>query len=271
MGTKTMMDIDDEQSFAKKPKPIGWFVAGAVTIGSLTLALSHYLPLKSAHQTLVSQHDQLAQKSAELDHALKTDRTALAATDARKKTLERFIAAGAQAETELSTALEVASATAQNQLAPFIKAKLVQHSVEGGGLTLTFADKLMFRGPTSALAPQAGATLCKAVTPLVTEKDWVVRPLTASAPGDKKYWETASERAAALAQVLEAKCKIARDRIHTEVRGSTAADGEPSVGTQLILGPATRPEFLASQAPSETGTDAQTPPAAGDIDTKAQE
>jgi len=177
---------DDEKAFTKKPKPIGWFVAGAVSIASVTLALSHYLPLKSAHQTLATQHGQLGKKSAELDHALKTDRATLTATDTRKRSLERFIAAGAQSETELNTSFELAAATIQNQLAPFIKAKLVQLELRPEALVISVADKLLFRGPTSALSPQAGGTVCKAVSHLASEKDWHVAAVTRSSAEDTK-------------------------------------------------------------------------------------
>ncbi len=149
-------DLDaDENALAKKPRPIGWFVAGAITIATAAFVLSYYLPLSTAHATLASEYEKLAEKSRELDHSLRGNQKALESTEAGRAELQKFVDGGAAAEKELTVRLNTTQATAENQLEAFIKAKLVELSLKGPALEFSFKDAALFRPGATALSPRA--------------------------------------------------------------------------------------------------------------------
>lgn len=252
-----MKDFDlldqDEQALMKKPRPIGWFAAGAVSILALGFAFGFYMPLSSAHEKLLGEHEKLAQKSQELDHALKGKTASLSATEGKRQELERFVTTGRDAEKTLKSQAEIAHATAANSLAAFTKAKLVESKVTDTGLEISYAEKVLFRPRTSSLLPQAKRPFCAAADALKQNSDWVVRVRTTADPGDDKYWETAGERAGTLAAALKDSCGISEDKISVAVVRPAAGDDASRIIAEY--GPLSLPRLKGSEAPlGESGS-----------------
>jgi hypothetical protein len=247
----SMLD-EDEQALLKKPRPIGWFIAGVVTIAAGAFVAGYYMPLSQAHSKLLKKHQGLAQKADELDHSLKKDRSSLAATDTRRAALQKFIDGGAKVEKEASARVEMMAATAQTQLTAFTKAKLLEIEVEPSSLRLSFQDKALFRPRSSVPSGSAKSTLCKAVGGLAAEKDWGLTVVTRAPAGDKKYWETVGKRGAALAKILEERCDVPSHQIRVRTERPVAEGEEDNAGvTEIFLGPQNEARFSASAAPPE--------------------
>jgi hypothetical protein len=78
--------------------------------------------------------------------------------------------------------------------------------------------------------------------------NWTIRLSVPADDGDKKYWETAGERAGAIASLLESSCNISPDKISS----AAIRPGKESSDSDKILvsvGPAVLPRMKASEAP----------------------
>jgi hypothetical protein len=257
-----MNDFDvldaDEQALMKKPRPVGWFAAGAVAVGTLGFVFGFYMPLSGAHDTLLANHEKLAKKSHELDHALKTKTQALQATEERRSNLERFVSTAGDQEKSLKTKFEIAHATAQNELKAFAKAKLLETSVGDAGVELQYSEKLIFRPGASALGPQAKRAVCVVSQMVQQAEDWTVTLRVPAGQGDTKYWETAGDRVAALAGLLESGCSVASPKIvAAAVRPGEGAKDAQTI--TLVVGPKVLPRVKGSDAPLGTGEKAAEP------------
>lgn len=232
----------DEHALARKPRPFGWFLAGIGALTTLGITFGYYMPLSSAHETLITEHESLAKKTAELDHALKENQKSLKDTDSRRGSLRRFVDEGAQEKETRRAALALAQATAENELEKFLSAKLVDVQIDSRGLVFSFSDALLFRGATSSTSPRAADPLCKTVSGLSGQKDWVVRSIARAPQSDRKYWATAGERAANLSLLLETRCKIAQERIIASSEGLGQAS-QSEGKTTIVIGPAAPPQL----------------------------
>ncbi len=248
-------DLDaDENALAKKPRPIGWFVAGAITIASAAFVLSYYLPLSTAHATLASEYEKLAEKSRELDHSLRGNQKALESTEAGRAELQKFVDGGSAAEKELSVRLTTTQATAENQLEAFIKAKLVELSLDGPALEFSFKDAALFRPGATTLSPRASLPLCRAVAALTSEKSWTVTVTTTAPSADKDYWKTAGEKSAALAVAIEKACQV--DASQIIARSERPSEEQKPLRTLVSISPAEPPHLDLTKAPATKSTPA---------------
>lgn len=226
----------DEQALVKKPKPVGWFAAGAVFIVAGTAFAAYYFPLSSAHQKLVAEHEALAKKSAELDHALKAERSELAKTEGSRAALQKFVDTGVAAEKERKGRLQTIVATIERELAPFVKAKLLEIETDSEGIKLSFQERAMFRPGSSGAGPSAKQTLCKAVTGLTGAKDFTVEAIARAKSDDSKYWETATERAKNVAEILDKSCSFPGHKLRAVAdRPSSSDSNSPALVLHLRL------------------------------------
>lgn len=247
-----LSDFDpDEQALTRKSRPWGWFAAGAALIGAGALLLGYYLPLQRAHGRLLVEHETLAQKASELDHALQSSQKAMKSTDAERARLRKGVDTFHNAQKSLTGRYEIAAATARGQLSAFIKGKHLAIEVDRLELLFDFADRILYRPRSTALAPRIVGTLCKATESMATQKDWAVT-VVAGAPADEKdYWQTASEKASHVADALEKSCKIPAERIFAQARGPVG--GEEELRTELRIGPQEKP---ALDLPAEANSPA---------------
>lgn len=239
---------EDEQALMKKPRPVGWFAAGALAVGSLGFVFAFYMPLSSAHDALLESHEKLAKKSHELDHALKTKTQALATTEERRASLERFVSAAGDQEKSLQAKFEIAHATAENELKAFAKAKLVETAVGDGGVELQYSEKLLFRPGAAALGPQAKRSVCVVSQMLQRSDDWTVTLHVPAGEKDTKYWETAGDRVAALADLIESGCSVAPQKIVAAAVRPGEGDKDAQA-IKLVIGPKVLPRVKGSEAP----------------------
>lgn len=232
------MDADfldaDEQALVKKPRPLGWFVAGAVGIAALTVLAAYYLPLKSAHSQLIEEHSALAKKAAELDHWLKADRARLATTEGNHTALQKFIDTAVATDKERLGRLEIVQATVERELAAFLKSKLLTLKTDADAVHLSFLEKAMFGPKASTPSPSARGILCKSVGGLSGSKDFTVEIIARSSLDDSKYWETATGRAQALAKILEGGCSFSAEKIRAVV-DRNVSEGAPRIDILLRL------------------------------------
>lgn len=256
-----LTDFDpDEQALTKKPRPWGWFAAGAALIGAGALFLGYYVPLQSAHGRLLAEHETLAKKASELDHAFQSSQKAMKSTDADRTRLQKGVDTFHGAQKSLTGRYEVAAATARGQLSAFIKAKHLAIDVDRLELVFDFADRILYRPRNTALAPRIVGTLCKATESMATQKNWVVTVVTGAPADEKDYWQTASEKASNVADALEKSCKIPGDRILAQARGPVA--GDEGLRTELRIGPQEKPALElpdATPPPAEDSGEANAP------------
>ncbi len=223
-------------------------MAGLVALLGLGFAFGYYTPLSRAHETLLDQHEKLAKKANELDHTLKAKTSALQGTEARRDELERFLSQGAEREQGMRSQLEIAEATAKNQLKAFVKAKLLGMEVTDEGLLASLPEKSMFRPRSDVVQPGGQTVLCGLSALLSRDESWRVRVETVGDLKDeKKYWESASGRAGAVATTLGSKCKIEGHKIEVVSTRPAEETEEPSV--KILVGPASPPRLKASEAP----------------------
>lgn len=249
-----LLDLD-EQALVKKPKPIGWFAAGAIAIVAGTAFAAYYVPLQSAHEKLVQAHEALAKKSAELDHSLKADRAKLTNTEGGRDALQKFVDAAVATEKERKGRLQTVLATVERELAPFTKSKLLEIETDAEGIKLSFQERAIFRPGTSATAPSAQRTLCKAVAGLTGAKDFTVEATGRTAGDNSKYWEVATERAKNVAQLLEKSCSFPAHKLRAVAdRPSASSSAGPALVLQLrldrdkVFSPDDAPQVSASVA-----------------------
>lgn len=226
----------DEQALVKKPRPWGWFAAGLIGLGTVALALGYALPLKRAQELLASEHENLARKARELDQALGKTQSSLSKTEQERASLDQRVSAVQDARQALRTRIDVASATTENQLAALKKAKVMEIAAGPTGVDVTILKKALFLPASAKIAPRLAPTLCKAVAPLTTEKDWKVSVSVPIAADEKEPWLTASEQAAAVAAELAGRCNVDASRL--EARSYAGAE---TGSLALHLGPAELP------------------------------
>lgn len=248
---------DDEQALTRKRRPLGWFTAAALGIAFGAFTFSYYLPLQKAHTKLAVKYESIASKSQELDHALRGSKQALVATEEARSSLQRFIDQGSDEETALEVKLESARATAENQLAAFVKAKLVSLETGPSKLSIHVKQSLLFRPASTAPAPRAKPPLCKVAGLLAGDSSWRLLIRLPLDPEAKDPWLEASEKAANLAQLLEMSCKVAAHRV--EIQARLDEDESSPELVFLDLGPAKAPALDLNSAPE---TKASTPDAA---------
>lgn len=236
----------DEQALVKKPRPIGWFFAILILVAALGFAGGVYLPLSQAHATLLTAHEQLAKKSSELDETLKGETESLKTCDTTRTALTGFVTGGAEKERALTNRISMNSATVENDLQPFIQAKLVTLEPTESEIRVTLAEKLVFRPGGGTVSPQAKRPVCGVAKAVAQEKDWVIRALIRGPSSDKKYWATVGERTGSLAEFLENRCGVDVAQIESvATKVADAAKGE----VRLVVGPREQPCLRGAQAP----------------------
>lgn len=250
-----LLDLD-EQALLKKPKPVGWFAAGAITIVAGAAFGAYYFPLSGAHSKLVQEHEALAKKSAELDHSLKAERAQLSKTEGGRDALQRFIDAGIATEKERKGRIQTVLATVERELAPFVKGKLLEIQTDAEGIQLMFQERAVFRPGAGGTAPNAQRTLCKAVGGLTGAKDFTVEATARAASDDAKYWDTATERAKNVAEALDKGCSFPAHKVRAVADRPASNDGKgPALIMQLrldrekVFSPNDAPQGGASVAP----------------------
>lgn len=237
----------DEAALVKKPKPIGWFAAGLIAVLSLGFVGAYYLPLQAAHTTLLEKHEQLAKKSNELDHALKDKSKELTSTTQRRDDLERFVKGGTEAETKLNSQLQIEQATAERQLAAYIKAKLAHVEVAEAELALGFSERAVFFPHAEKMIPQSQAQICKAIQTIGQNKDFKLRVETRTLVDEKDAWALSAARAAAAAELLTARCKI--DPIMVVAESNLVSGDQAQDALVIHVSAKDSPLLKASQAP----------------------
>lgn len=249
-----LLDLD-EQALVKKPKPVGWFVAGAIAIVAGTAFAAYYFPLNSAHEKLVQEHEALAKKSAELDHSLKAERARLATSEGGRDALQKFVDTAAATEKERKGRLQTVLATVERELAPFVKAKLLEIETDSEGIKLSFEERAIFRPGSSATGPSAQRTLCKTVGGLTGAKDFTVESTARAASTDSKYWETATERAKNVTELLARSCSFPAHKLRAIADRPSSNDSKgPALIVQLrldrekVFSPNDAPQVSASVA-----------------------
>lgn len=250
-----LLDLD-EQALVKKPKPVGWFVAGAVAIVAFSAFGAYYFPLQSAHSKLVKEHEALAKKSAELDHSLKAERAQLSKSEGGRDALQRFVDAAVATEKERKGRIETVLATVERELAPFVKSKLLEIGTDAEGIRLSFQERAIFRPGAAGTAPNATRTLCKAVAGLTGAKDFTVEATARAASDDAKYWETATARAKNVAEALDKGCSFPAHKVRAISDRPASGDAKgPALIVQLrldrekVFSPNDAPQVSASVAP----------------------
>jgi len=223
---KDLADLDlDERALIKKSRPWGWFAAGLVTIGLLGFGLGYALPLSRAHTLLAAEHEALAQKARELDHALSKATGTLSKTESERSGLQAKVSKVAEARQALKSSIEVAAATIERQVGSLVKAKVVQVTPGDDRLDVFIQQKKLFLPSSANLNPGLTASLCKMLAPLEQDKTLKLEIAVPIDSEEKEPWKMASERAAAIAQSLSDKCSTPADRMRASVLSDSSAQG----------------------------------------------
>jgi flagellar motor protein MotB len=241
----------DEAALMKKPKPVGWFAAGLIGILALGFAAAYYFPLQEAHSTLLAKHEELAKKSAELDHTLKTKVQSLGTTAQRKDELDQFIKKGQEVESKLAGQLQVVQATAERQLTPYVKGKLATVSVAEEELIIAFSERATFSPHTERMIPQVQTQICKVVGAFGQHRDFRVSVEAVISKAEKDSWALASKRAATAAALLTERCQLDVELVVAQ--GRVVETDSPAQALVIHWGPMQSARLKASEAPAENG------------------
>lgn len=224
---KNLADLDlDEQALIKKSRPWGWFAAGVAAIALLGFGLGYALPLQRAHALLAQEHEALAKKAQELDHALGKANSTLATTESARGGLQDKVTKVAEARKALKSSLDVAAATVERQIASLIKAKVVQVKAADEHIDLLVQPKKLFLPRSAKLNPGVTGSLCKMLAPLDSDKGLKLDITVPVVADEKEPWKTAGEQAAAIAQTISDKCSTAAGRFRA---GASAEAGMTDV------------------------------------------
>lgn len=240
---KTALDPLEENALVKKPKPIGWFIAGLMGIGFAGFAAAFYLPLTSAHELLVAEHEKLAQKAQELDQTVRSRGSELASASGRKDALESFIATAAEKEKAYRTKSQELDKSVADGMDKLVRAKQV--SVESGddGSRISVSNALLFKPKTSKPLPAALKVAC-AVAYATKGRDAKIRVEIGANAGDKEAFTNAAAQAGAIADLLAA-CKLESSAVSVHVETSA-----PSDKATLVVTSGAPPSFSALAAPA---------------------
>jgi hypothetical protein len=207
-----------------KPGRWGWYLAGLVVLGSAGFVLSYYLPLMNAHSALVTKHDQLGSKAAELDHALKTTKEKLDSTEKQRVALQATETERASALKASSDKLKTAQATIENTLARSIKSKRLTIDSDATELVLKFSKAFVYLPASAKVSATGRRLLCSATKVLSSDmrlRTAVSVPVASGASADD--WSMANKQAGAAAAVLLEGCGKTRSPVRAEVRSSSKA------------------------------------------------
>jgi len=227
---KNLADLDlDERALLKKPRPWGWFAAGVATIGFLAFALGYAMPLRRAHTLLATEHEGLAQKARELDHALGKANATLATTESARGGLQQKVTKVTEARQALKATIDSAAATVERQVSGLVKAKVVQVKASDEHMDVLIQPKKLFLPRSANLNPGLTSSLCKMLAPLDQDKGLRLDVTVPVVAEEKEPWKMAGEQAAAIAQTISDKCSTPASRLRT------GASADPSSGGQVTL------------------------------------
>jgi len=229
-----MESLDDLDALAlrKKPKPIGWFAAGAVVIAGAGFVFAYYMPLRQAQAELTSRHEALAQKSHELDATLKKTRAELDKLTDEHGSLSREVTGEKDKERTRQAELDGAKSATEQALAPFAKSSGATYRVGAHGVHVTFPAATFFKSPAKVPLPRAVGIVCAAAKGLGVSPTSSLRIALDADGGDDAARKGAAEQAAGLAGLAATRCKIAPERVVFEVR--RPADGA-ELHTELTI------------------------------------
>lgn len=235
-NVKDLSDLElDEHALIKKKRPWGWFMAGLVALGAITFGLGFALPLDRAHATLQGEHEALAKKAAELDQAFIATKTKLDSTEKERSELERLVTTVRDGRKELASRLQIVGATAERQLAPYVKAKLATVAVNPETLQISLKNRLVFMPRSAKVNPRLKKTLCTSVEGAAQEKGWRVTATISPEAGNDDPWEALGERSGTLAALLGDECKLSPEAFRTQI--GLTSQGLEEDSTQLSIGP----------------------------------
>jgi hypothetical protein len=233
MGNSLAVDLD-EQALIKRPRPVGWFVAGLVTIAGLGFVLAVYLPLRAAHHQLADAHAGLARKAGELDRDLKASRLALGKAEEARDALRARTDGLDKNDKERGALVERTARALEGDQAKLIAAHLLTVESDASGVNARLPLDKLFVGPSAKLAPAFQKALCSVSAGLGLPGGLELRAtVPVLAPADTKAWTLAAERAAALGEHWTGKCKAEGSRL---VVGPQLTTGE-AVAMRLSAGP----------------------------------
>lgn len=223
-----MESLDDLDALAlrKKPKPVGWFVAGAVAIAGAGFVFAYYLPLRQAQAELTARYETLAQKSHELDTTLKKTRADLGKLTDEHGSLSREVTGEKDKARARTAELDTAKSASEQALAPFAKSSGAIYRVGAHGVHITFPAATFFKSPAKVPLPRAAGIVCAAGKALGVSPTSSLRITLDAEGGDDAARKAAAEQAAALANVATTRCKVAPERVVFEVR-------RPAEGAEL--------------------------------------
>lgn len=235
---KDLADLDlDERALIKTSRPWGWFAAGLVTICLLGFGLGYAVPLRRAHTLLAAEHEALAQKARELDHALGKATTTLSKTESERGGLQAKVSKVAEARQTLKSTIDVAAATVERQVGSLVKAKVVQVTPGEDRLDVLIQHKKLFLPRSANLNPGLTASLCKMLAPLEQDKTLKLEIAVPIDGEEKEPWKVASEQAAAIAQSLADKCSTPSDRMRASALAEASAQGRVTLRFAPAMAP----------------------------------
>lgn len=218
-------DLDDVAP-GKKSKPAGWLAAAVVLILAGGFATAYYLPLKGAHALLMTEHEALAAKTQELDAALKSSGADLKSTSEDREKLKTALREASEKEDSFTKEAETLRAAAQKGLEKLVSAKHVSITETRLGADAQAKAALLFRPNSSKVLPFASKFACGAAAGLAGHSDATITARVAPDEKDKEGFTKASEKAAAIADLLRASCKLSPAQVRLSVGSDAGSAGE---------------------------------------------
>jgi flagellar motor protein MotB len=192
---------------------------------ALTFAAAYYVPLYRTHNALVAEYGSLSARVTTLENDLahaKLDVRTVAAKNA--ELAARHQAGDVNREQRTAQLLKVET-DLSSKFAPQIEKREMSIGLRGESVRITLPSALTESHDRPELTSYAQAALCNVAGQTATGPFGlsIVTQNDGTSKGTHSAWEIASARAAAVARILEQKCRYPGDRITAKSRTGTDA------------------------------------------------
>lgn len=237
MGSTATLDLD-AIALIRKPRPWGWFIAGLLAIGASGFVLGYYVPLRSAHHLIAKEHESLAKKSAELNHALVQTKAELETAAGKLRTLEVAERERVRRERSRADEYEAISGLIQQGAKALVAAKVLTVTSSPAEATASLPMEVAFPHGAKAVAPSLAKSLC-AIGKSAKERPSLQLELELAVPGtlDAPMQTLLASQEGSLTSMMVGACKVPAERLRvthfalkSESSDTASVAGATSVG-----------------------------------------
>jgi len=200
---------------------------GIVIVAAATFVFAYYLPLHRSHEALMRQQHESGQAARDLEQKLRDTEQQLGAAKKRTAELETERAARERSQASTNERVTEVKNAVRGKLDRYARKGGVAVDVAGSRVLAVLESKLVFQPRKPDVSPQGRAVLCDLAR---AARSYPLRVGVASgegaASGAGSAWELTGLQAAKLAEALEQKCGVAKERLTATGYGPNPQGGQ---------------------------------------------